>query len=217
MPLPSPLAFLSSLFDSPAFSTSSNGSPLSSETTPILLTLHCLFPSDLLPALDLLDRRLVTRFVLEPLVTPVGADSVRRRVEEPPLHQENNRGRVAVYYVRSSRRLRYSGTTAEGTGANYEVRLQAWNCTCPAFVFAAFRPQNEDLQGALGNDDEDDHGLGVRTKHIFGGLSLGEEVPVCKHLLACLLVEMGGIWEDLVNKTVVGREEMAGWAAGWGG
>lgn len=121
--------------------------------------------------------------------------------------------------MRSSRRSRYSGAAVEGTtGTNYEVRLQAWNCTCPAFAFAAFRPQNEDLQGALGNNDEDDHGEGMRTKNIFGGLSLGEkEVPVCKHLLACLLVEMGGIWGDFANETVVGREEMAGWAAGWGG
>ena len=56
----------------------------------------------------------------------------------------------------------------------------------------------------------------------WGGLLLttrGErgEVPLCKHLLACLLAErwevMGGFFEE----RKVGREEMAGWAAGWGG
>jgi len=45
-------------------------------------------------------------------------------------------------------------------------------------------------------------------------MMLGEEdVPLCKHLLACVLVER---WRG-VEERVVGREEMAGWAAGWGG
>jgi hypothetical protein len=49
----------------------------------------------------------------------------------------------------------------------------------------------------------------------FGGLSFdgkeGGKVPVCKHLLACLLVER---WEDVfggyVKERSVEREEMAG-------
>lgn len=222
MPFPSPLEFLSSLLCSPTASTPSDGSLLSSETKPILLTLHCLFPSDLLPALDLLDRRLVTRFVLETLASPVRNSSDPRGSEEAPTRQEKHEGRAAVYYVRSSQRSRYSRATAEAIVTNYEVRLQAWNCTCPAFAFAAFGPQDEDTQVDLGNDDEnnddDDGREGVRVEDTFGGLALGKrEVPVCKHLLACLLVEMGGSLGDFANQRVVGREEMAGWAAGWGG
>lgn len=219
MSLPSPLEFLSSLFNSSTSPTTSNGHPLSSETKPILLTLHCLFTSDLLPALDLLDRRLVTRFVLEPVTSPVG-DSDRHGLEEPLLSQQGkSEGRAVVYYVRSSQQRSRYGTTAEATGINYEVRLQAWNCSCPAFAFAAFGPQDEDTQENLGNEDEeDDDGEVGRMKHRFGGLASGErELPACKHLLACLLVEMGGGMGDFANHRVVGREEMAGWAAGWGG
>ncbi|MCJ1467806.1 hypothetical protein MMC07_006431 [Pseudocyphellaria aurata] len=193
--------------------TASDGSVLSSETKPILLTLHCLFPSDLLPALDLLDRRLVTQFELENIASPDPCGS-----EEAPTRQGKAEGRAAVYYVRSSQRSRYSRATAEASGTSYEVRLQAWNCTCPAFAFAAFGPQDEDAQVDSGNDDEDDGRKDVRMEDTFGGLALRErEVPVCKHLLACLLVEMGGSLGEFANQRVVGREEMAGWAAGWGG
>jgi hypothetical protein len=54
------------------------------------------------------------------------------------------------------------------------------------------------------------------TEWEFGGLSLdgveGAEggVPVCKHLLACLLGERWGILAGYVKEKVVNREEMAG-------
>jgi len=115
-----------------------------------------------------------------------------------------------VYYVRSSQRPRgYKRGNNEGLegSTSYEVRLKAWNCTCAAFAFAAFNssaPRLAQDEGAEKGGDE------MR----FGGLLRGEEVPVCKHLLACVLAErMGGY----VEEKVVGREEMAGWAAGWGG
>lgn len=41
-----------------------------------------------------------------------------------------------------------------------------------------------------------------------------EEGVVCKHLLACVLAERIG---GYVEEREVVREEMAGWAAGWGG
>jgi hypothetical protein len=52
----------------------------------------------------------------------------------------------------------------------------------------------------------------------FGGLSLGEGIPMCKHLLACILVER---WKqdfgDGVEEREISIEELAGWGAGWGG
>ena len=45
----------------------------------------------------------------------------------------------------------------------------------------------------------------------------GGEVPLCKHLLASLLAERWDVIGGLVEEREVGREEMAGWAAGWGG
>ena len=65
----------------------------------------------------------------------------------------------------------------------------------------------------------EDHGHG-HEHDWWGGLMRveeGEEVPLCKHLLACLLAERWEVVKGSVEERVVGREEMAGWAAGWGG
>ena len=51
----------------------------------------------------------------------------------------------------------------------------------------------------------------------FGGLTRGEKVPMCKHLLACILVERVEDLRQYVEERNVMREELAGWAAGWGG
>jgi len=50
----------------------------------------------------------------------------------------------------------------------------------------------------------------------FGGLAKGQDVPVCKHLLACVLVEQCAAFKHFVVEKDVSVEEMAGWAAGWG-
>lgn len=95
---------------------------------------------------------------------------------------------------------------------HYEVRLRGWNCTCPAFVFASFASLED-------NDAVNDEDNSVHAGKFIGGLMIGEgrDVPVCKHLLACLLVERGGGFEGFVEEREVGEDELAGWAAGWGG
>lgn len=50
----------------------------------------------------------------------------------------------------------------------------------------------------------------------FGGLAKGEDAPVCKHLLACVLVERCAAFKHFVVEREISGEEMAGWAAGWG-
>lgn len=101
---------------------------------------------------------------------------------------------------------------------HYEVRLRGWNCTCPAFIFASFAAleDNDAVREGHNKCDEDNN---VDVGKFFGGLVMGEgrDVPVCKHLLACLLVERGGGFEDFVEEREVGEDELAGWAAGWGG
>ncbi|GAB1313365.1 hypothetical protein MFIFM68171_03575 [Madurella fahalii] len=108
------------------------------------------------------------------------------------------------------------GMGAKGAGKRYLVRLAAWNCSCAAFAFAA-------VQGDGGMSQEEvereDGGVGddVGADWSFGGMSLdglrqaGEGVPLCKHLLACLLAER---WSAALGRYVVewsvGREEMAG-------
>jgi len=40
---------------------------------------------------------------------------------------------------------------------------------------------------------------------------------MCKHLLACVLVERVAAFGGFVEERRVSVEEVAGWAAGWGG
>lgn len=58
----------------------------------------------------------------------------------------------------------------------------------------------------------------VEASWVFGGVSLGNGMPpVCKHLLACVLVKRcKGLFGACVEERDVGIEEAAGWAAGWG-
>ena len=68
---------------------------------------------------------------------------------------------------------------------------------------------------AMHTDGDDECG---HEHEWWGGLMRGgEEVPLCKHLLASLLAERWEVAGEMVEERVVGREEMSGWAAGWGG
>lgn len=98
---------------------------------------------------------------------------------------------------------------------HYEVRTSSWSCSCPAFAFSAFpaNPPTDEEDG----DDETATGEDKEQQWIVGGLSLGKDVPMCKHLLACVLAERGGLFEGYVKTRKVSVEELAGWAAGWGG
>lgn len=191
-------------------------------TKSALLTLHTLFPNDFLPALDLLDSGLVTRFVLapEPSTNAVEVDTKtdERRKSEDANSAPPKRQIAITYQVRSAQqqkshpRSRTANTTTATT--TYEVRLTAWSCSCPAFAFATFPAEAADVE----NRDEDwsegdaDSDLPGR----FGGLTRGRDVPVCKHLLACVVAERCEGFAALVEEREVGREEVAGWAAGWG-
>lgn len=204
-PLPTPAQFLNSLLSTPPFhplsflpSSSTPLLPLNPNVKPLLLTLHSLFPSELLPALDILDRRLITRVVIDYSISPAEG---KPRID---TREEQNRDEAFVYYVRSSYRPRRAHSRAN---LNYEVRTKASNCTCPAFAFAAF--------GYDGGGEATDTSQRTRDEGRLGGLMLGNQVPVCKHLLACILAERCAGLEDCLEKRKVGREEMAGWAAGW--
>ncbi|KAK4698008.1 hypothetical protein P7C71_g156, partial [Lecanoromycetidae sp. Uapishka_2] len=224
--------------------TSTEPANLTISQKPTFLALHALFPSLLLPALDLLDRRLITRFTLSDKsiynetedAGELDAGRVRSGTED-----ESQRQRV-VYYVKSnsqiSRSSRY-GKHGEAPEVNYEVRTQAWNCSCAAFAFAAFNTsaalapvyrKYESYEGYenLAEDADDAEMLdapekdenfdnGVRGQWRWGGLTLLEEAPLCKHLLACVLSERWSVAGTMIEETKAEKEEMAGWAAGWGG
>ncbi len=195
----------------------------------------------------MLDRHLVTRFRLsracdlsvggtggEQPPTPrrsVYHDGQQRRQEEEEEkeggEQQEQGGLDVVYYVRSSPRVRQRGPGAArhvgGVGTSYEVRTRAWNCTCPSFAFSsAFTKGYEQRRGDDERSEDVENGREgdgdwTADDDWLGGLALGSDVQVCKHLLACLLVERCMGLDGYVETRVVGRAEMAGWAAGWGG
>lgn len=259
MSLPTSRRFLTQLLDSLPSSTSTTDAatnPLSSVPEAAkkqLLSLQVLFPNEFLPALDLLDRGLVTRLRIQDTETEGAVNTQKddvvcevqnedNRLDEamedmtdkptndnPTPAQDqpmidtleptvNSAPRNSTYYVRSAQH-HPSRYTSYDTTTSYEVRLLAWNCSCPAFAFAAFpavHPEPDipyDASGSMMTMEGIEDGA-----WIFGGMSLGDTVPpVCKHLLACVLVEKcSGLFGGFVEEREVGVEEAVGWAAGWG-
>jgi hypothetical protein len=171
-----------------------------------LLTLHFLFPHEFLPALDILDRQLITRMIV--------SDSL------------GNAQKNVVHYVQSA-----SATTSRPTKTSrhhtatiiaYEVRLAAWNCSCPAFAYSAF---GKGFRTALllenhpiASHDQEDSDRADSMAHLGGVLTRADTgVPICKHILAAFL---GTAAPDMFGKGVCTRDvdeaEAAGWAGGWG-
>ena len=74
--------------------------------------------------------------------------------------------------------------------------------------------EDEEMLDGGGGDEEG----GIDGERGWGGLMRDEgEAPLCKHLLACVLAERWDVAYGMVEEREVEREEMAGWAAGWGG
>jgi len=283
-PLPSSRHFVTQLLDSlaappsidqAAVNANANANPLnnvSDATRKQLLSLQVLFPNEFVPALDLLDRRLVTRFHIcdeselaaratagEQRDAAIGQDVQMQNTEEtsPSQHEDAQTEKPdthaparntnasttpdkpsnhtatttppkpynpnTIYYVRSAQHRTSRFSTSYDTLATYQVRLLGWNCSCPAFAFAAFpaghtfTPVPVDKAICPAQQAEE------RTKEegmewMFGGISLGDDMPpVCKHLLACVLAERcKGLFGGFVEERDISVEEAAGWAAGWG-
>lgn len=208
--LPSPRTILSDLLSQlqrmPAQDdTSSNPLKSASEDTKkILLTLHVVYPNEFLPALDLLDRRLLTRFSLKDLETLETTNHA-----QPPADPPASRT-TPLYIVHSAQQSRSTSTGRyyDPLATHYEVRTLAWNCSCPAFAFAAFPSSHSQNAGNFSPSGE---------FFTFGGLTRGNGMPpVCKHLLACVLAEHCPMFRPFAEEKEVSAEEIAGWCAGWG-
>ncbi|EDU46858.1 hypothetical protein PtrSN002B_004232 [Pyrenophora tritici-repentis] len=244
-----------------------------------LLALQVLFPNEFVPALDLLDRCLVTRHrICDSSQRNAHANETQREAADmhmqgtgeathsrdapmrdaetrnaPAIHEASNMHEATnhaldtsaqdegppdvtiraapdttysndiVYYVASAQQRSSRFSTSYESKTCYEVRLQAWNCSCPAFAFAAFPATNNEVSvssydtqnEADGSDSTEEAG---DTAWLFGGISLGDGMPpICKHLLACVLAERcSGLFGGFVEEKTVSVEEAAGWAAGWG-
>ncbi|TVY18096.1 hypothetical protein LARI1_G001997 [Lachnellula arida] len=197
----------------------------------LLTTLHVLFPPGmLLQSLDLLDRGLVTRIRLTyPHLHP-SQEPVLAQQKEEEEEEEEARKDFLIYQVRSSHQPSRFKDHSASKGQLYIVRLRAWNCTCAAFTFSSFPSSPSSFLSSFPNQDADVNVEGIKEGDRergwgFGGLSLdglgegagkgggrgGGGVPVCKHLLACVLLERwGDVLGAYVKEREVGREEMAG-------
>ncbi|RMX89149.1 hypothetical protein D0868_14708 [Hortaea werneckii] len=219
------------------------GNPLynAPESRQHLLSLHVLFPNELLPALDLLDRGLVTRMYMgskehasqlrttqaQSVATarPPGqsethyseATDGHGHVQDDVTGSQNTYKGLGTYQVRSAQQnssrggsSRYRNAAYEHT-SYYEVRLNAWSCSCPAFAFSAFPANAQDSQTDEREFATQRPSRVGQSDWIFGGLTLGQGMPI-----SCVLVEHSEMFWHCVQERSVSREEMAGWAAGWG-
>ncbi|KAF2716818.1 hypothetical protein K431DRAFT_170612 [Polychaeton citri CBS 116435] len=201
------------------------------------LTLHALFPQELLPALDVLDRNLVLRLVPKPAIEPeraieasaegaIGQPNASLNVSETSTMSGEtlDKDSLRIFYVRSAQQRTHNRSSASKHKAavlemdrHYEVRLDAWTCSCPAFSFSAFPPHIEDTTVRTQHDDEQ---LSAHARNVhpfaFGGLAVTQHTPMCKHLLACLLASQVEAFKHFIDDKDVSLEEFTAWTAGWG-
>lgn len=208
-----------------------------SRLKPLMLTLHCLFPNELLPALDILDRGLV-RCLVQASHTDTTTTSVSDHAQN--VTTEDQRARQCkkpggglgppiqdIFLVTSASAAldsdAPSATTTYGQEKSYEVRLHAWNCTCSTFTLSAFRDLASRLDFAAEQPSCDEMVQDQGCLYPFGGtLNCPTDrmsPPICKHVLACILfARCPKLFRGGSDGTrVVSLEELAGWCAGWGG
>ena len=239
-PLPHPHAFITSLISQLAAINSSSPDLIPSLSSlrrqdlkyakSVFTTLHFLFPHELLPALDLLDRKLVTQLrLMTSTVTDQGTVTPRPTEQTVPA-TDTEQTTWEIFYVQSASATSSSSKTKSRyrrvynpAGTYYEVRLDAWNCTCPAFAYSAFGGSLDLDQDQSRLGDEDDQTgsemEGVGKEWRFGGTLAreGNGAPICKHILAVTLGKsLPGLFGNGVEKKVVTALEAAGWGGGWG-
>ncbi|GAB7340670.1 hypothetical protein MBLNU457_7062t1 [Dothideomycetes sp. NU457] len=218
----------------------------------IFLTLHILYPNELLPALDLLDRGLIYHLFPTPETAtkqscPPPQKQKRiyhvRSAQEPPSWQRRQQQTHHSHRTEMDDADAAAGADEMRTDVTYyETRPWSWNCTCPAFVFAAFpatafssapphhhhhhhQHHHQDPVNLTDSHDEDPraqisegHDVVGQRKWIAGGLMKGNDAPICRHLLACVLAEhCRALFGRFVKEREVSADEIVAWGAGWGG
>ncbi|KEF51317.1 uncharacterized protein A1O9_12667 [Exophiala aquamarina CBS 119918] len=199
----------------------------------VFLTLHVLFPHHLLPALDLLDHGLVTRLVPKPGRIQVDGDDDRARLTTDPTGAcgaSPTNPAWEVFYIQSSSAVTSTTNTRRKkqsvSATFYEVRLDSWNCSCPAFSVDAF-------QGLMSAGDDTAGERPDQLDNFLSGIHEAEEVgwrvggiatlpspggaPICKHILAAVLARAAPmLFGTGVAESIASREQLAGWGGGWG-
>jgi hypothetical protein len=195
----------------------------------IFTTLHFIFPHELLPALDILDRKLITQLVF--MESRGTAQSTPGSCPPQPdgSSTATEQAQWEIFYVQSasvtsssSKSKSHHRRVYNSTSTYYEVRLDAWNCTCPAFAFSAFGETPDLSHDQAGQEDEDQTGAGIDGDWEgwrFGGTATrdGAGAPICKHILAAVLGKaLPSLFGYGLEREEVTAAEAAGWGAGWG-
>lgn len=190
------------------------------EICKIMVTLHCVFPEYLLPALDLLDRDAITRLGLEEArPATLGPASEHRESPALPTGPEFAFGPCDIYCVATSSAVNSDrGAGRDVTGRNHQVILRAWNCSCPTFTLNTLAQDAQPNRGDMTNNEEGLSGEGrdddIQLSSLSNGLIL-TDLPLCKHVLACALVGICPmLYRSNTMPTVYGAEKAA-WEAGW--
>lgn len=170
----------------------------------LLLTLHVIFPRILLPALDLLDRNLITEYTTRPQNIPLDNKTPHSNSPSTFPKAKTPQATPRIHLVRS-----LASTLKRKESNTYLIHLDAWSCSCSGFILEAFS----------GTGDGDTL-TPADSNWSFGGLSgekvgvAGERLPCCKHLLACLLADRWEAFGEYVTKKECTINEMAGLVAG---
>ncbi|KAL4868214.1 hypothetical protein BDV12DRAFT_104988 [Aspergillus spectabilis] len=151
---------------------------------PLMLTLHCIFPNEFLLALDILDRGLVRRVRTRYMNQSEDQDNDKFNIDTPiedstalrtkQTQQENFFFVTSASIILST--IPYPASQIRNhppppktwQEKGYEVRLQAWNCTCPSFTLSTFRdlgpgpsspPPSSSSSNQIGDMDEDSNSI----------------------------------------------------------
>ncbi|KAG6126808.1 hypothetical protein E4U35_007704 [Claviceps purpurea] len=180
----------------------------------LLLTLHVLFPSIVLPALELVDSQLVARLQLEedmfncepgPCLMNTSEGRVREYSQVEDESSVFGQSSFSAYAVQPSS-LSAAIQLPEPLRINAVsdvniVHLAAWNCSCDDFHGSKVYHRTVDERWGAHASNAYSSGLDGKP-----GAS-GEEMACCKHLLACLVVEI--LTGSQTNSSVVSKPEIA--------
>lgn len=201
---------------------------------PLLVALHFLFPHEFLPALDILDRRLIRCLRVQDSESMVDAMLLDRK--QPTFNG------AEVLYVQSASSQHEHGHYIRGATAStntltkqfYEVRLDSWNCSCAAFAQSSLQAHlseeggnkrtNENIAqigNELGAQLSLAPGLVDDWDSTFGGHKMCSShdmaVPICKHILAAAVGKaVPSMFGGGIDARTVNVDGVAGMAAGWG-
>ncbi|PHH71926.1 hypothetical protein CDD80_4894 [Ophiocordyceps camponoti-rufipedis] len=188
-----------------------------------VMTLHILFPTLVLPALDLLDRSFVARARM--------IDDFDQDADTGPDFRDDcaidQQAHPALYYVHclASSPKKRRGRVQACLLAPHLVHINAWSCSCTKFAVESFdghvlpvknrRPSPAQSFGGMMPLSSlpllataAEAGSGQKLPAIGGAYvtapyRVEQNLPCCEHLLACVLAEA---WPDLLKNEAVDRD-----------